>query len=430
LELLKILRLSHEGRGIAHNSAGKTVFVDGVFVDEVAQCEVIRTKKKFDEARPLEIIEPHPARQIPPCKYFLTCGGCTLQHQQPDFQLQHKLVSLMEQLKHFGNVQPQEIMPALKGPTWHYRYKARLGVKYVVKKDKVLVGFRERQSAYLADIDHCAILHKKVADMLSSLKLMIYSLDARSAIAQIEVAAGDNVLALVYRNLEELSIKDLNILQQHAVEHDYELFLQPGGNNSVYKVDQLPSQLSFSHEQFNVQIKFHPLDFTQVNPVMNKSMLIQAVSWLKPTLEDDVLDLFCGLGNFSLPFARLARSVVGVEGSSDMVSRAATNAQLNNITNVDFFSADLTQEQSESWMMKKFTKVIIDPPRTGAKEILPLISKILPQYILYVSCNPATLARDSGILVNEYGYSLDKIGLMDMFCHTDHVEVMALFKYG
>jgi 23S rRNA (uracil1939-C5)-methyltransferase len=290
------------------------------------------------------------------------------------------------------------------------------------------VGFRERQSSYLADIDSCAILHQKVSAMLPSLKTMIYSLEARENIAQIEVAAGDQELALVFRNLTELSANDLNILQQHANTHNYQLFLQPAGNDSVYKVDASYPPLSFAHEEFNVNIQFQPLDFTQVNPIINKKMMLQAIDWLQPNAQDNILDLFCGLGNFSLPFSRFANSVVGVEGSNDMVIRASENAKLNNIQNVAFFTADLTHEQNALWSTKKFNKVIIDPPRTGAKEILPLINTIKPTYILYVSCNPATLARDSGILVNEYGYVLEKIGLMDMFCHTDHVEVMALFR--
>jgi 23S rRNA (uracil1939-C5)-methyltransferase len=430
VEVLKILRLSHEGRGIANDVTGKTVFVDGVFVDEVANCEIVRVKKRFNEARAIEITTAHPARQIAACPHFLTCGGCSLQHQQPSFQLEHKLKTLLEQLQHFGNVEPQQIMPSLTGPIWHYRYKARLGVKYVFKKDKVLVGFRERQSAYLADIDSCAVLHAKVSAMLPSLKATIYTLDAREKIAQIEVAAGDKDIALVFRNLEELSARDLEILREHAKQHEYQLFLQPAGNDSVYKVDESSDKLYFAHDKFGIKIEFKPLDFTQVNPQINRKMMAQAIDWLKPNSNDTILDLFCGLGNFSLPFAKFANKVVGVEGSAEMVMRAGANANLNNIGNVAFYAADLTKEQNELWTSQKFNKIIIDPPRTGAKEILPLINKLAPQQILYVSCNPATFARDSGILVNEYGYKLAKVGLMDMFCHTNHVEVMALFTNG
>lgn len=430
---LDIARLSHEGRGVGRNEAGKTVFIDGVLPGEKVTYSIKAKKRRFDEAQLLEVLEPAAERVDPPCAHFLICGGCSQQHVSHAAQLAAKQQSLLEQLAHFGQVQAQEIMPALTGPQLGYRTKARLGVRFVQKKGKVLVGFREKNSNFLADIDSCLVLHPKIGLLIEDLKIFIAQLDGYRTIAQIEVAIGDGQLALVIRNLEALTAKDLQAWIEFAQAKEFAFYTQAGGLDTVTKVcpaDQL-ERLYYSLPAHNLNMAFHPMDFTQVNPALNQKMLQQALSLLQLTSEDQVLDLFCGLGNFTLPMAQQAGRVIGVEGSEAMVQRGYENAQRNGISNVEFYAADLTADHTNTnWAQQKYTKILLDPPRSGAAEVLPLIAKLGVDTILYVSCNPATLARDCGILVNDFGYNLAKVGIMDMFPHTLHVEAMALFVKG
>jgi 23S rRNA (uracil1939-C5)-methyltransferase len=427
---LEITKLSHDGRGVGRDSQGKTVFVDGVLPGETVSYTIKSQKRRYNDAQVLEILTPAVDRVTPKCVHFLTCGGCAQQHISHNAQLEAKQQSLLEQLQHFGQVQPKNILPPLTGPIWGYRTKARLGVKYVIKKEKVLVGFRERQKAYLADIDSCEVLHPKAGQLISALKTFIQTLDCYQTIAQIEVAVGNEQLALIFRNLEPLSATDEQSLIHFAQQHTFDLYLQPAGPESVTKIhpaDDNP-RLFYSLPDYNLKLTFHPNDFTQINPELNRSMINQAINLLQLQPEDQILDLFCGLGNFTLPMATIAKSVIGIEGSEAMVERGYENAKLNNITNVNFMAADLTTDQSSAiWAQQNYTKVLLDPPRSGAAEVLPLVSNLGAEMILYVSCNPATLARDSGILCRQYGYSLEYVGIMDMFPHTMHVETMALF---
>lgn len=427
---LNITRLSHDGRGVGRDAQGKTVFVDGVLPGEKVSYEIKKMKPRFNEADVIEILESAPERVVAKCPHFLTCGGCSQQHISHEAQLAAKQQSLLEQLQHFGQVTPREILPALTGPIWGYRTKARLGVKYVIKKSKMLVGFRERQKSYLADIDSCAVLHPKVSALIQPLKIFLATLDGYMHIAQIEVAVGGEQLALIFRNLEPLNLTDQELLISFAKQYSFDLYLQPGGPETIIKIypkDQT-ERLYYSLPEYNLKLAFYPTDFTQVNPELNRQMLQQALRLLDLKPNDNVLDLFCGLGNFTLPIAKQVNSVLGIEGSQAMVDRGYENAKLNNITNVNFIAADLTANHTSSaWAQQKYTKILLDPPRSGAAEILPLVNSLGAEIILYVSCNPATLARDSGILTQQYGYTMQSVGIMDMFPHTTHVEAMALF---
>ncbi len=427
---IEISKLSHDGRGVGRDATGKTVFIEGALPGERVKYCVTRRSKRFDEARIEEIIVPVADRVLPACEHFLTCGGCAQQHISPEAQVAAKQQSVLEQLEHFGQVQQRQILPPLLGPVWGYRHKARLGVRYVIKKDKVLVGFRERQANYLAEINSCVVLHPKISALIMPLRNCIRDLDAYRHIAQIEVAAGDEQVALVFRNLEPLNTLDQAKLITFATLHALDLYLQPGNAESAYKLYPQDGceRLYYQLPAYGISMGFHPLDFTQINPQLNRSMLQQALALLQLTSQDCVLDLFCGIGNFTLPMAQVAAHVTGIEGTATMVQRAYENAARNNITNVEFHAADLTADQLyANWAKQHYTKVLLDPPRSGAAEVLPLIAKLAVQTIVYVSCNPATLARDSGILVREFGYTLAQVGIMDMFPHTLHVETMALF---
>lgn len=427
---IEITKLSHDGRGVGRDAAGKTVFIDGVLPGERVTYAVKRQKRRFNEGQVIEILNPAAQRVQPKCQHFLTCGGCAQQHISSTVQLAAKQQSLLEQLQHFGQVQPEHILPPLTGPIWGYRNKARLGVRYVFKKEKLLVGFRERQKNYLAEISSCEILHPKIAVLIEPLKEIIRSLGAYQEIAQIEVAVGDERVALVFRNLVELNAADQQLLIAAAIKHDFDLYLQPGNSDSVFKLwpNDTLYRLYYALPKYNLSLGFHPLDFTQINPELNRKMIDQAITLLQLNQTDNVLDLFCGLGNFTLPMATIAASVTGVEGSATMVQRGYENAARNHLHNANFYAADLTIDQRDaSWAKQSYTKVLLDPPRTGAAEIIPLLAGLEIAMILYVSCNPATLARDSGLLTQQYGYKLSQIGIMDMFPHTLHVETMALF---
>jgi 23S rRNA (uracil1939-C5)-methyltransferase len=427
---IEITKLSHDGRGVARDNAGKTIFIDGVLPGETVSYTVTRSKRRFNEGVATDILNPSQQRVTPKCAHFLTCGGCAQQHISSEAQIETKQQTLLEQLEHFGQVKPVNILPPLTGPIWGYRNKARLGVRYVIKKEKVLVGFRERYKNYLAELDQCEVLHPKIGLLITPLRDLIRSLAAYQEIAQVEVAIGDDRMALVFRNMVPLTPDDEQLLIAFATQHDCDIYLQPGKPESIFKLwpqDGI-ERLYYSLPAYNLNLGFYPLDFTQINPELNRKMIAQAISLMQLNADDHVLDLFCGLGNFTLAMATIAASVVGVEGSATMVERGYENAQRNNLTNVNFYAADLTTDQhSAVWAKQRYTKVLIDPPRTGAAEILPLLAGLGVDMILYVSCNPATLARDSGILTQQYGYKLQHVGVMDMFAHTLHVEAMALF---
>ncbi len=424
----EIENLSHEGRGVTHIN-GKTVFIHGALPGETVKFYYTRQQSKFSEGQTTEVISPSPKRVEPPCPYFRFCGGCSLQHLAHQAQLKHKQHVLREQLQHFAKTLPQTWLLPIQGPAWAYRRKARLGVRYVKGKKQVLVGFRERNGRYITDMHGCKILHPSVGERIDALRELINNLSINTDIPQIEVAVGDDHAALIFRHLQAFSEQDLEQLKQFGSEHDLWIYLQPGNIKSVHRLypdtdenDRLLLDLS----EHDVKLRFFPTDFTQVNFDINHKMLAQALRLLDLQATDKVLDLFCGLGNFSLPMARHCQSVTAVEANQTMVERGSENAALNNIHNTRFYAADLMQDCSEhEWAKQSYDKLLLDPPRSGAQMIVENIELFGANHIVYISCNPATLARDIGILVNK-GFQLIQAGIMDMFPHTTHVESIAL----
>ncbi|MFU8838893.1 MAG: 23S rRNA (uracil(1939)-C(5))-methyltransferase RlmD [Thiohalomonadaceae bacterium] len=420
--------LSHDGRGVAHLD-GKTVFIEGALKGEEVDFLYVEKKRHYDVGVAQTIHRAAPERVEPRCAVFGICGGCALQHMDPQAQILAKQTVLMENLARIGKVQPTHLLPPLTGPHWGYRRKARLGVRYVAKKGRVLIGFREKRKPYICEMSRCEVLHPSVGERLDELAALIGRLEARDRIAQIEVAVDDSQTALVLRNLSPLQKADSDALVQYAKDSGLCLFLQPGGPDSVTPLWPAQIQLRYALPEFQVQFDFSPTGFTQVNTDINRKMVPYAMAMLDVQADERVLDLFCGLGNFTLPLARLAREVVGVEGSEELVALARANAERNGLDKVSFHAADLAKEVALlPWWKEGFDKVLLDPARDGAQEAIPHIAKLGVKRIVYVSCNPATLARDAGLLVNEHGYTLEKAGVMDMFPHTAHVESIALFS--
>jgi len=427
---LEVTALSHDGRGIGRIE-GKTVFVDSALPGETVQFIYTQQRGKFDEGRTIAVLQASAERVTPRCAQADLCGGCSLQHMDPVAQIAMKQGVLLEQLAHFGNLQlaSEAILPPLTGPEYGYRRKARLGVKYVNKKDAVLVGFREKRNSFLAEIDQCHVLAEEVGLRFPEFKQLIMSLEARTAIPQIEVAKGDDATAIIVRHLEPLPEADQARLQQFCEQYGLHLYLQPAGNDSVHKVWPVgPERLSYSLPDYGLEMQFHPTDFTQVNQEINQKMIALALDFMDVQPGERILDLFCGLGNFTLPLATKAAEVVGVEGDDAMVVRGRENAAHNGLQNVSFYGADLTKPfDDQPWGQGGFDKILIDPPRSGALEIVSKMTVFKPKRIVYVSCNPATLARDAGELKKQ-GYKLLQAGVMDMFPHTTHVESIAVFE--
>lgn len=431
---LEIEKLSHDGRGIARHE-GRVVFVDQALEGERVLARFTNLKGSFAEATTEQVLQASPLRVEPPCPHFTVCGGCALQHLDPAAQLEFKQEMVHEKLAHSVGAQSYQRLPLISSSTSGYRRKARLAVRHVGKKERVLVGFRERHSSFIADMDSCEVLHPRVAKLLPQLATLVQSLEVSRQLPQIEVAIGDTLegrpdCALVFRHLAPLVAADQQALLSFAQEHALDLYLQPKGPDSVHKLYPAGTEdrLWYRHPAFDLELAFHPMDFTQVNATVNQEMVERAVNLLDPQPQERVLDLFCGLGNFTLPLARRCASVLGVEGVQEMVERGKENAQRNGIGNADFVCADLTQPpEQHAWLQAGFDKVLLDPPRSGAIEVLPAVVAARPQRIVYVSCNPATLARDAAWLA-EHGYVLRAAGAMDMFPHTGHVEAMAVFE--
>ena len=430
-------KLSHDGRGIARQD-GKILFVDGALPGETVMAKVVSTRSKFDELRTLEVLEAAPDRQTPPCEFADLCGGCSLQHMSSDAQIGFKESTLREQFAHFGGIEPEEwIEPMRPGNTLEstlgYRRKARMGVRYVKARESVLVGFREKRNSFLTDIDRCVVLDPRIGERILPLRELLHSMDAYARIPQVEVACGDDTAAMVFRNMDELSISDREKLVAFGQAQDLHVYLQPKGPDTVHRIwpesaGRDDERLSYRLDAFDLTMKFHPMDFTQVNAGINKEMVDRAVEWLDVQPGERVLDLFCGLGNFTLPLARKGAQVVGVEGDDAMVARGRENAELNGLANVAFHGADLHGDfTGQSWAKEGFDKILIDPPRSGAEEICKYLTAFNAKRIVYVSCNPATLARDAGVMARN-GYRLVRAGVIDMFPHTTHVESIALFE--
>jgi len=433
---LTIDRLSHDGRGVSRIE-GKVAFVDGALPGEKVLATYKRSRSKLAELTTQSVMTTASDRVEPPCQFAGTCGGCSLQHLDAGAQIEFKQSVLLEQLQHAAGLSADAItiLPSLVTESLHYRRKARLAVRFVKNKGGVLVGFREKYSSFITDMDNCSVLVSEVAELIKPLRDLISQLLVRNQIAQVEVAVGETVsggnkIALVIRHLQALPEQDESALTSFAAMHAIEMYLQPGDLTSVHKIWPQDSEprLQYFLPDFDLVMHFHPMDFTQINAGINRQMIPLALRLLDLQADDVVLDLFCGLGNFTLPIARNCRQVLGIEGSEEMVARATENAGINEVQNVEFLAANLAKPIAEQpWINKGFNKILLDPPRSGALEIIDQVAALAASKIVYISCNPATLARDTALLLAN-GYQLKKAGVMDMFPHTAHVESIAEFE--
>ena len=420
--------LSQDARGVARVD-GKVVFITDALAGETVRYMRTRKKTSFDEGQLLEVVTASEDRVEPGCQHFGLCGGCSLQHLSSEAQIRFKQNQMLEALQRIGKVEPEEVAAPLQGPQWGYRRRARLGVKDVPAKGRVLVGFRERGNPYIAMLERCEVLQAPVNDMLLSLSDLIGQLSIRSKLPQIELAVADNAVGMVLRIMEALTDKDRELLVAWSKEHSVWFYLQTGGADTVHPLLEETPELLFKLDDSKLELAFNPTDFLQVNGELNESMVQQAMAWLAPNESSRVLELFCGLGNFSLPLARRSGQVVAVEGEAGLIARADANAARNGINNVEFHVADLFEDQAKSaWLKGGYDLALIDPPRAGAEAAVAWLAKAKVKRILYVSCHPATLARDAELLVHKHGYRLTKVGVLDMFPHTQHVESMALFE--
>jgi 23S rRNA (uracil1939-C5)-methyltransferase len=422
--------LDHEGRGVAHLD-GKAIFIEGALPGERVEFASYRKKPTFEQATMTHVLRESSQRVRPGCEFFGVCGGCSIQHLDPSAQLAVKQRILEDALWHIGRVRPEIVYPAIQGPTWGYRYRARIGVRRVPKKGGVLVGFHERKSSYIADMSSCEILPPQVGHRLLELRGLVESLSIPDRIPQIEIAVGDDRTVLVLRNLLPLTEADQERMLAFGDEHGFSMWLQPGGPETVHPIRASePTELQYSLPEFDLKLSFRPTDFTQVNTGINQLLIRRSMQLLDPQPGERIADLFCGLGNFSLPIARRGAHVVGVEGSAALVARAGQNAAANGLAeNSEFEVANLFECTPESLgALGKLDKLLIDPPREGAIAVVKALGEDAPKRIVYVSCNPATLARDTAVLVNEKGYRLRGAGVANMFPHTSHVESIALFE--
>ena len=424
-----IIDLTLDGKGVADTS-GKVAFVPFTIPGERVRYQLKKKKKSFDEAELLEVIDHSLERIKPRCEYFTICGGCSLQHIRSDGQISFKQHAVLETMRRVGSVTPQQVYPPAVHKVWGYRRRARLAVKFVAKKGRALVGFRERNAPYVADMWSCEVLHPSIATLIEPLSYLISSLSIRDKLPQIECSVAENITALVFRILAAPSKQDLNKLCQFEKDKKIRIYLQTKGLDTVAPLSPEKNQdaLSYSLSPFGLKLEFLPVDFIQVHHEMNQKMVLQAISWLDLHPQDKVLDLFCGLGNFSLPIATHVEKVLGIEGNEGLAARASHNAQINQITNAEFIQADLFKvDQTCQWLNISWDAVVIDPPRAGAKEVIEWLGRITSPKVLYVSCHPATLARDANVLTSLLGYEVKRLNVLDMFPHTGHVETMVLF---
>jgi len=410
---------------VARNPDGKVVFVEGALPSERAAVHVFQEKRKFNLGRATSIVEPSSGRRDPRCPHFGVCGGCATQHADERTQMAAKQRWLEDNLERIGKVRPDTLLPIVYGPEWGYRHRARLSVRRVPSRGGVLVGFRERRSTYIADMRECPVLPERFSALLPALRALVELLSVRERLPQVELAVGDNATALVFRHLEPLRAEDEAHLKQFADRHGVHVWLQPGGPESAVPLHPAASELSYDLPEFGVRLHFRPTEFTQVNFAMNRVLVSRAVRLLDLRPGERVADLFCGLGNFSLPLAAQGASVVGFEANRELVERARQNAAANGLVAqfevMNLFSPCLAP-------FGPFDKLLIDPPREGAVEIVKALPEEWPRRIVYVSCDPATLARDAGVLVHTKGFRLAAAGVVNMFPHTAHVESVALFE--
>lgn len=427
--------LDHEGRGVTHVD-GKVIFIEGALPFEQVRFVSQHVKSTYEVATTVEVLSASSQRVVPRCRYFGLCGGCAMQHLEFSAQVSAKQRLLEDGLWHIGRVRPEKILPPIQGTPWHYRHKARLRVRYVEKKGGVLVGFNEKATSFVTFMDSCQVLPKHVSDLIVPLKTLIAQLSVKQVLPQIELAVGEDATVLVFRILEALQAEDLPLLQAFEETHGVQIWTQTKGPDTVKPLFAHDSRLHYSLPEYQLRYPFSPTEFTQVNPAINQVMIRRAMQLLEPQANERIADFFCGLGNFTLPIARSGAQVYGVEGSQALVNRAVENATLNGIANVEFAESDLFQMTPESLQaLGYFDKWLIDPPRDGALALIKALpdteggnQATAPQRIVYVSCNPSTLARDAAVLTQEKGYQLKAAGVMNMFPHTAHVESIAWFE--
>ena len=423
-----VAALTSEGEGIVKD--GKAVFVGGALPGEVIRFRRLRRHRGHDEGQLLEVIAASPDRVTPRCAHFGVCGGCALQHLSADRQIELKERELRDALERVAKVAPERWLPPLRGPQWGYRRRARLGARFVPKKGRVVVGFRERLAPYIAALDRCEVVSAPVGALIGPLSVMLTGLATREYIPQIEVAIAENITALVFRVLRPLPEGDVAALREFGRQHAVRIYLQSGGLETVAPLDggQDLEALRYALPEFGVTYDFVPTDFVQINAAINAAMVSQVIGLLELDQASRVLDLYCGLGNFTLPLARRAAAVLGLEGDAALVARARHNAAMNGLTNVQFVAADLTQPLpvNAPYLAGGFSHVVLDPPRAGALEVMPTIAHLAPHKVAYISCHPGSLARDIAVLVHEFGFGLRSAGVLDMFPHTAHVESLAV----
>ncbi|OMH38393.1 hypothetical protein BGP75_08180 [Motiliproteus sp. MSK22-1] len=452
---MTIEKLGHDGRGLCRHN-GKILFVSGALPGERVRVSYLNRRAKYDEARCLEVLDASEQRRSPRCRHFNQCGGCELQHLSSEAQIDAKQQQALDQLRRLGGLAPENILSPLDLNHWQYRRRARLGVLTGKNKATPVIGFRRKQSKQLIPIKECPILEHRAEQLLKDLSSSIIQSEKPQSISHIELALGDEDAAIVLRHPRPLASNDLKAFDQLARRQNTQLYLQPGDIDSIYRHGEGQERLYYNlhlprhvgsaeniqenqdnrdQPEKSLVLGYHPSDFTQVNAAINQKMVTQALELLEPNNQDRILDLFCGLGNFTLPLATLAAEVVGVEGSEKMVARGTENAKLNDISNARFYCADLTRDISQKPWFKnqsdqRFNKILLDPPRAGALEVIQQLkqytSETLSTTVLYISCDPATLARDAAELVKQ-GYRLEKWGVMNMFPQTTHVESIALF---
>ncbi len=426
-EVGRIDGVTHDGRGIVGGD-GKKVFVAGALEGEEVRFVRRKKRRKFDEAELLEVLDASTDRVEARCAVFGRCGGCSLQHVSTAQQRGIKAQTLRDNLERIGGVSPAEWLEPLVGAEWNYRRRARLAVKDVAGKGRVLVGFRERHAPFITDMHRCEILAAPVDALIDPLSELVGGLSIRARLPQIEVAVGDDAVALVFRVLDPPNDADRSAFRDFGREHGVSVWLQPGGLNSLEPIEPDPPPLSYSLPDFDVAIDFQPIDFVQVNADINRRMVSRAIELLEPGADDRVLDLYCGIGNFSLPLARRSGRVLGIEGEASLVARAKANAERNGLDNADFRCADLSEvDAGDDWLSAGWDRVLLDPARSGAAAVVEKMRQIGAERVVYVSCHPGTLARDAGTLVKEQGYTLTYAGIIDMFPHTAHVESVAVF---
>ncbi|MFQ3245879.1 MAG: 23S rRNA (uracil1939-C5)-methyltransferase [Arenicella sp.] len=431
---IQIDSMAHDGRGVGRGEDGKVVFVDFALPGEKVVYVPVMNRKSYLFGTTLEVLEPSEHRIEPKCAVFGDCGGCVLQHLDENIQIKYKQQQLLENFKKIGDVQPEALLEPMTGKHWGYRRRARLGAKFVPKKGGMIIGFRERNTSYIQPTDKCEVLYPEVSAMFPDLRETLEKTSCNDKIPQIEISVADNAVVMIVRHLETFVQNDLDLLTEFAKRNQVQLFLQPGNLKSVHPLyPEKPDALFFELKEFDIKIEFLPTDFIQVNGGINEQLVSRAIELLDIQKDDRVLDLFCGVGNFTLPLARYSDHVVGIEGDQALVNRAIHNRQLNGLDGVEFhfgdlFKEDMSADSHGDWLEQKFDKILLDPPRSGAAEMIKRLPSFGASKVVYVSCGPATLARDAGVMVNEHGYRMTYAGVIDMFPHTAHVESIAVFE--